>query len=276
MIDAHQHFWSLANPFADWPTSDLEAIHRDFGPADLEPLLAEAGVTGTVLVQAAPAVEETRYILALAERTAHVKAVVGWIDFAAADAIEQMGTLSHNPWLKGLRPMIQSEPEPGWILQTSFEPVFEAMTAVGLRFDALVRQDQISDIAALAARHPDLPIVLDHCGKPAIAESDPAKWQKSITDLAAHPNVHCKVSGLWTEAGEDCTPAAIKPYVDTVRAAFGEERLMWGSDWPVLNLAGSYQAWLDQALALFDDLSSTQRAAVFGGNAARFYGIDHD
>ncbi|MBO9627777.1 MAG: amidohydrolase family protein, partial [Microbacterium sp.] len=181
-----------------------------------------------------------------------------------------------HPLLKGLRPMIQNELEPGWILQPGFQPVFEAMVEAGLRFDALVRQHQIDDIAALAARHPDLPIVLDHCGKPVIASGEIAAWRNSIATLAAYPNVHCKVSGLWTEAGDDCSATAIAPYIDVVRAAFGTRRLMWGSDWPVLNLAGSYRDWLDQALALFADLDIAERAAVFGGNAARFYGLDHD
>lgn len=276
MIDAHQHFWQLANPFTDWPTPELAAIHRDFGPADLAPLLAEAGVTGTVLVQAAPAVEETHFILALAERTAHVRAVVGWIDLAAADALDQMAALARHPLLKGLRPMIQSEPEPGWILQPAFRPVLEAMVETGLRFDALVRQHQIGDIAALAARHHDLPIVLDHCGKPDIAAGGSAAWRDSIAALGAYGNVHCKVSGLWTEAGGDCSAATIASYFETVRAAFGPERLMWGSDWPVLNLAGSYRGWLDQAQTLFEDLGPAERAAVFGGNAARFYGFDDD
>lgn len=275
MIDAHQHFWSLANPFTDWPTADLAAIHRDYGPADFAPLLAEAGVTGTVLVQAAPAVEETRSLLALAERTAHVKAVVGWIDFAAADALERMAELSRHPLLKGLRPMIQSEPESGWILRPAFRPVIEAMQDKGLRFDALVRQHQINDIAVLAARHPDLPIALDHCGKPAIASGDSAAWRDSIAGLSAHANVHCKVSGLWTEAGDDRSAVTIAHYLEVVRAAFGTERLMWGSDWPVLNLAGSYLAWLEQALALLNDLSPAYRKAVFGGNAARFYGFEY-
>ena len=276
MIDAHQHFWQLANPFTDWPTPDLALIHRDFLPADLASLLADAGVTGTVLVQAAPAVEETRFILKLAERATHVKAVVGWIDFAATDALDQLSALVRHPLLKGLRPMIQGEPEPGWILQSAFRPLLEAMAVAGLRFDALVLQHQIDDIVALAAQHPDLLIVVDHCGKPAIASGDSAAWRNSIARLAAQPNVYCKVSGLWTEAGDDWSAATIAPYVEAVRAAFGTQRLMWGSDWPVLNLAGGYRDWLDQALALFDDLDPGERAAVFGGNAARFYGFSYD
>jgi len=118
--------------------------------------------------------------------------------------------------------------------------------------------------------------VLDHCGKPAIASGDSAAWRNSIARLAAQPNVYCKVSGLWTEAGDDWSAATIAPYVEAVRAAFGTQRLMWGSDWPVLNLAGGYRDWLDQALALFDDLDPGERAAVFGGNAARFYGFSYD
>jgi L-fuconolactonase len=275
-IDAHQHFWTLANPFTDWPGPDLAAIHRDFGPADLAPHLARSGVDGTVLVQAAPALAETHHMLELAARTPFVKAVVGWIDFDAADAIAQLHTLADHPQLKGLRPMLQSLREPGWILHDARRPVLRAMVARGLRFDALVRADQIGDMVDLAARHPDLPVVLDHGGKPEIAAGAFAKWARDIERLAAHPQVWCKLSGLWTQAGADHGIATIAPYARHLLACFGTGRVMWGSDWPVLELAGDYHQWFDQALALAGEFDASQIDAVMGGNAARFYGLDDD
>ncbi len=274
-IDAHQHFWSLANPFTDWPTPDLAAIHRDFGPVDLRPLLDKTGIEGTVLVQAAPAVAETRYLLALAQEYSFVKGVVGWIDFEAADALGQLEGLASNPALKGLRPMIQSIEEPGWILCGEFDPLFRAMIAANLSLDGLVRAHQIGDLVHLAARYPELRIVLDHGGKPDIADGSLIRWATAIEALARHPNVHCKLSGLWTEAGADISAEAIRPYAAHLLAVFGVERLMWGSDWPVVELAGSYADWFEQAKLLLADLGEADRVKIFGGNAARFYRLDN-
>jgi L-fuconolactonase len=274
-IDAHQHFWALANPFTDWPTPDLAAIHRDFGPEDLRPLLDKTGIEGTVLVQAAPAVAETQYLLALAKEHSFVKGVVGWIDFEAADALGQMEGLASNPLLKGLRPMIQSIEEPGWVLRSEFDQLFRAMIAANLSFDGLVRAHQIGDLVHLAARYPELRIVLDHGGKPDIAGGAFIRWAAATEALARHPNVHCKLSGLWTEAGADIGSEAIRPYAAHLLAVFGPERLMWGSDWPVVELAGSYADWFEQAELLLAGLSSADRAKIFGGNAAHFYRLDN-
>jgi L-fuconolactonase len=274
-IDAHQHFWALANPFTDWPTPDLAAIHRDFGPEDLRPLLDRTGVEGTVLVQAAPSLAETQYLLALAQERSFVKGVVGWIDFEAADALRQLEGLASYPALKGLRPMIQSIEEPGWILRSEFDPLFRAMIAANLSLDGLVRAHQIGDLVHLAARYPELRIVLDHGGKPDIAGGAFIRWAAATDALARQPNVHCKLSGLWTEAGADIGSEAIRPYAAHLLAVFGPERLMWGSDWPVVELAGSYADWFEQAELLLAGLSSADRARVFGGNAAHFYRLDN-
>lgn len=275
-IDAHQHFWALANPFTDWPTPDLAAIYRDFGPDDLSPLLDKTDIEGTVLVQAAPALAETQYMLALAREHRFVKGVVGWIDFEAGDALGQLERLASEPALKGLRPMIQSIEEPGWVLRSEFDPLFRAMIAAGLRFDGLVRAHQIGDLEQLAARYPDLGMVLDHGGKPDIANGAFASWADRIDALVRHANVYCKLSGLWTEAGPDIGIEAIRPYAAHLLAAFGPDRVMWGSDWPVVELAGAYVDWFGQAESLLAGLDETDREKVFGGNAARFYRLDND
>lgn len=273
IVDSHHHFWSLGNPFTDWPTPDLAPIHRDFLPSDLEAEIAAAGVTGTVLVQAAPALAETHWLLEIAARTPTVLGVVGWVDLAAPSATEDLTALAHDPLLRGLRPMLQSIPQQGWILAGAVEPALRAMAGRGLCFDALVRADQIGEITRLARRHPDLRIVLDHGGKPDIANGVFAPWAADLEVLAACPNVWCKLSGLWTEAGQDLSDATIAPWARHILSCFGTARTIWGSDWPVVRLAGGYTGWLAQCRRLFDDLDDHGRAQVFALNGMDFYGL---
>lgn len=272
-VDAHQHFWTLSNAFTVWPTQDLPDIHRDYGPDDLAPELSRAGVDGTILVQAAPSVEESLYLLDIAERCDFVLGVVGWVDFAAEDALAQLDRLAASPWFKGVRPMLQDIVEPGWILKDEFASLFDALLARGLRFDALINPEQLPMIVELAHRYPGLPIIVDHGGKPPIAAGDFAAWAEGIGALARMPMVYCKLSGLWTEAGSDISEPRIRPYVRHLLDCFGAGRLVWGSDWPVVHLAGSYHAWLSQCRALLADLVPAHQAAVFGGNAMRFYDV---
>lgn len=272
-LDAHHHLWKLANPFTVWPTPDLVAIHRDFEPADLRPHLDACRIDATIVVQAAPSLAETKYLLGIARDCPFVEGVVGWIDFQAPDALGQLAELAANPLLKGLRPMLQDISERRWILRPEFSPIFGAMLVHGLCLDALVRPSQIEDIAALASRHVDLPIILDHGGKPPIGDGEFASWAGQVGHLAGHPNVHCKLSGLWTEANGDCSIERIAPYARYLLDVFGPARLIWGSDWPVLGLSGRYEDWLEQCEALFAHLSEAERMGVFGLNGRRFYGI---
>lgn len=275
MIDAHQHFWQLGRGDYGWPTASEAAIFRDFGPEDLAPLLARAGVRQTVLVQATPTVAETSYLLGLAARTPFVAAVVGWIDLTAPDAVATIDGLRTDPALKGLRPMLQSIAETDWILQPAAEAALRHMAKVGLRFDALIQPRHLGAIATLAQRHPDLAIVIDHVAKPRMGAGiapDP-RWQAGMSALAALPNCWCKLSGMITEIGPDWKPADLTAHAAHVLAAFGPGRVMWGSDWPVVNLAGDYANWADQARALAAGLSPQERAQVFGGTARAFYGL---
>lgn len=272
-LDAHQHFWSLANAFTDWPTSELEAIHRDFGPDDLEAILAVNCINGTILVQAAPNIEETRWCLSIADQHDFVRGVVGWIDFEGHDALDQMDRLACHPKLVGLRPMVQSIAEPGWLLREQFEPVFLRMMSNDLKLDGLVLHHQISDLTVLAGRYPGLAIVLDHAGKPPFQTNGFERWSQDIESLAAHPNVFCKLSGLWNEAGDDRSFARLFPWVSHLLDCFGANRLMWGSDWPVLNLVGAYSQWQHQCEQLLAHLSVDEREKIFGDNGKHFYGI---
>ncbi len=272
-IDAHQHFWRLSRGDYGWLDASLAPIHRDFGPQDLGPLLTQNGVDRTILVQAAPTAEETDFILALAQATPFVAGVVGWADFEAPDAARRIAERAAQPGLVGLRPMIQDLPQTDWMLGPAIQPAIEAMIAAGLRFDALVKPAHLPVLLTFARRHPDLRIVIDHGGKPNIAAGEHDGWARDIQALAKEPNVACKLSGLITEAAPDPTPADLRPYVDTLLEAFGPKRLMWGSDWPVLNLNGDYAGWRDDAEALSEGLSVDERDWVFGKTARAFYGV---
>ncbi len=267
VIDAHQHFWLLKDRHGAWPPRDLAAIHRDFLPPDFDPHLREAGVEGTVLVQSLPSVEDTRFMLDLAERTSFVRGVVGWVDMKAPDAPSVVADLAMLPKLKGLRPMLQDLAEDDWIDDPALDPSVAAMRAHDLVFDALVLPRHLQALEAFARRHPDLPIVIDHAAKPLIAEGQYTDWRKSMKSLAGLANVWCKLSGMLTEAGSQ-KPQAVRPYAETVLELFGPHRVIWGSDWPVLELAGSYGEWLRQCREI---VPAADHAAVFGGNAKRFY-----
>ncbi|UVF22055.1 amidohydrolase family protein [Microvirga terrae] len=270
-IDAHQHFWLMRNREGQWPPPELADIHRDFGPQDLEPVLKACGIGGTVLVQSLPTMDDTDFMLDLADRHSFILGVVGWVDLKGSDAARHVARLSAHPRLKSLRPMLQDIADDDWIDDPQLDPAIDAMKKADLRFDALVMPQHLRALTALAKRHPDLPIVIDHGAKPRIATGEIHSWRGLIADLAALPQVHCKLSGLLTEAAERRGMSTIRPYVDTLLELFGPERLIWGSDWPVLRLAGTYEEWL----AMCHDLVPVRHHdAVFGMNAARFYKLD--
>lgn len=272
-IDAHQHFWQLAARHGGWPPPELAAIHRDFTPADLQPLLAAHGIDATVLVQSLPDEADTRFMLDLAARHPFIGAVVGWTDLKAPDAPARIAALAAHPKLRGLRPMLQSQGDDAWIDDPALDPAIEAMLRHGLAFDALVLPRHLPALRAFALRHPRLPIVIDHIAKPAIADGAPGPWLADIAGLAALPQVHCKLSGLVTEAGPCWSVERLRPYAAHVLAAFGPARVMWGSDWPVLDLAADYGTWLAASAALLAHLDEPARQAILGLNAQRFYRI---
>lgn len=275
IVDAHQHFWRLADREGQWPPAELAAIYRDFGPADLAPLLQATGVAATVLVQSLPSVADTHWMLAQADATPWVRGVVGWVDFKAADAPAQIAALARHPRLKGLRPMLQDLPDDHWIADPACDPAALAMAAHGLVFDALVLPRQLPGLLRFAQRHPDLRLVIDHAAKPLIAAGEMEPWRADMAALAALPQVHCKLSGLLTEAGERRDAAALQPYAQMLWTLFGPQRLLWGSDWPVLRLAAGYADWWQMAQTLAGQFTPAPQPAdlqaLFGGNAARLY-----
>jgi L-fuconolactonase len=271
IIDAHQHFWDPARGDYGWLTPDLP-IHRIYGPADLEPLMQEAGVTGSILVQAAPTTAETDYMLGIARRTPSVLGVVGWIDLEAPDAAAQIRRRAQDPHFLGVRPMLQDIAEPDWILRPELASALNAIAGEGLVFDALILSHQIGVIAQLAQRHPDLSIVLDHGAKPKLGNVEAmAAWRGEMAKLATRSNLCCKLSGLLTECPPGASLDAVAQAIAALLDLFGPERLLWGSDWPVLTLASSYQDWFRFARDAVAAWQPEAVAAIFGGNATRIY-----
>lgn len=271
MIDAHQHFWQLARGDYGWLTPELGSIHRDFGPADLAPILARHDIAQTILVQAAPTLAETEYLLHVAAETPFVAGVVGWVDVTAADASATIDRLAENDLLVGLRPMIQDIADDDWLLRADLAPALLAMIDHDLVFDALVQPRHLVRLARLIERFPSLRVVIDHGAKPLIKTGQMEPWRSDLAILSANPNIRCKLSGLVTEAAADWRDDDIRPYAQALLELFGSERLVWGSDWPVVNLAGGYDHWRALSLDILAMLDEKSRVAVLGGNAADLY-----
>lgn len=285
-VDSHQHFWRVSRGDYRWLRADdpaLAPLLRDFGPEDLAPTLRTHGIGRTVLVQAADSTAETEYLLALAARHDVVGGVVGWVDLARADSAATLERWAAQAKFKGVRPMLQDLAQDDWILHGPSAEALQAIERLGLRLDALVKPRHLKPLLAFVRRHPGLPVVIDHAAKPQLAQGWSADWagpwQRGIAALAALPQVCCKFSGLLTEAaGVESVAAAVaalRPVWDTLLQAFGPQRLLWGSDWPVLTLAADYARWVEVSEALIGELPPTQRAQVWHDNAQRFYGLEH-
>jgi L-fuconolactonase len=275
-IDAHQHYWSLARGDYRWLSPRLVPLYRDYGPRDLAPELERAGIAGTILVQAADSIDETRYLLALAERTPSVRGVVGWIDLAASSAAVELAALARDARLVGLRPMLQDLALDTWVLQPAVVEVLRALPQSRLCFDALVKPRHLPVVAQLLERIPELDLVVDHAGKPRIGSARRRwdgfeNWRAGLARIAAHPRAHCKLSGLLTEAEADADAGELARVVETVLELFGPERCLWGSDWPVLQLVSDYSTWFERARTLLARLDAREREAVLGANALNFY-----
>lgn len=285
-IDSHQHFWRRSRGDYAWLRPDdpaLTPLLRDFEPADLQPALQAAGVSRTVLIQAADTVAETEFLLEQAARHEFVGGVVGWADLGRDDAAALIEDWSRRPKFKGVRPMLQDLPDADWIASAPRRAPVQALVRKGLRFDALVKPAHLEALLAFARAWPDLPIVIDHAAKPQLAQGWNADWaiawRRHMAELAALPQVHCKLSGLLTEmapadrGSEASALAALRPAWDALLHWFGPARLMWGSDWPVLQLAGDYAGWVALSERLIGELSADEQAQVRRGCAQRFYGI---
>lgn len=271
IVDAHQHFWDPARGDYGWLTPD-KPICRLFGTQDLRPLLVETGVDATILVQAAPTVAETDYMLGIARKTPWILGVVGWIDLLAPDAPDEVRRRAEDPHFLGVRPMLQDLADSRWILQPGLNAALHAIAAEGLVFDALILPHQIAVITELAQRHPQLSIMLDHAAKPRLGDADAMlAWAKDMEALAAMPNLACKVSGLLTELTASGSRDDVERAVGVLFHLFGPQRLVWGSDWPVLCLAANYPDWFELAREAIAAKQPSAVPAVMGANALRLY-----
>lgn len=275
IVDAHQHFWSLDRGDYEWLTPALPALYRDFLPADLQHHLGAAGVGRTVLVQAAASEAETRFLFEIARATPFVTGVVGWIDMTAQDAPDRIARLQDEGagYLKGIRPMIQDMADDRWILSAKLDAAFQALSDRQLAFDALVHPRHLPYLQERLDRHPELRTVIDHCAKPDIARAEFDSWAQAMLSLSRRTQTWCKLSGLLTQLAPGQPHESILPYARHVLTCFGAQRVIWGSDWPVLNLASSYAHWFELTQSMLATLQPEEAAAVLGGNAARFYGL---
>jgi L-fuconolactonase len=271
-IDSHQHFWRLDRGDYTWLTPAFEPVYRDYLPEDLEPQIARAGVSSTIAVQAAATVDETRFLLELAQRHSFIAGVVGWVDFESVAAPATIAELAEDNHLVGLRPMIQDIPETEWMLNPQLAPVFEVMIDHDLVFDALVKPQHLMPLYELIGSHPELRVVVDHGAKPALRGGDLTEWKRDITAIARDTRAVCKLSGLVTEAGS-ANPAALAECVDHLLETFGPRRLLWGSDWPVCELVCSYEEWYQASEMLLVRVAPADRELIYSANARETYGI---
>ena len=275
-IDAHQHFWRYSPGEYAWIDERMGTLARDYLPSDLGGELASAGFEGCVAVQARQSLEETAFLLHLARETDFVLGVVGWADLRSPSLGAVLDDWSGESFLVGLRHVVQDEPDPEFLLRADFLRGIEALRERGLVYDVLVYPHHLPVTARFVERFPEQPFVLDHMAKPPVAADELEPWRTHLVALAEHPHVHCKLSGLVTEARwNDWTPDQLHPYLDAAYEAFGEDRVMYGSDWPVCLL--SARGYADQARVVLDwaeQLSPAAREKLLGANAARFYGLE--
>lgn len=276
IIDSHLHVWMLARGDYEWLTPDLNNLYADHALPDICPLFKQQGVDKCILVQAAASIAETHFLLQQAKDNVDLVAgVVGWIDFTSTQALKQLNTLCLEPLLLGIRPMLQDISPRDWILQEQFSPIFHALINNELVFDALVKQKQLSVIYELACRYPDLKIVINHCGKPDLDTPDRRQWLADLKALAQCPSVTIKLSGLPAQSTKAFDENVALGYVTEVIAQFGANRVMWGSDWPVVKLGSDYLSWLKfcQYSCTQLNLSLQQQSYLFHQTAAVVYGL---
>lgn len=273
-IDSHQHFWIYAPDRHEWITEEMSVIRKDFLPADLEPILKENGMNGSVLVQVDQTEEENEFQLKNAEENDFIKGVVGWVDLQAADLDDKLDFYKQFKKLKGFRHILQGEKQRDFMLRPTFMDGIRKLKKYGFTYDILIYTDQLKFTKEFVAAFPDQPFVIDHLAKPNIKEHEITEWKKDIMAIAEHQNVYCKISGMVTEADwlnwkkEDFTP-----YLDVVVEAFGTNRIMFGSDWPVCLVAATYDKMKGIVDDYFSKFSRDEQAAFFGRNAIKFYNL---
>lgn len=273
-IDAHHHYWKYNPVEYDWIDDAMAAIRADFLPETLEATIRSVGVDGVVTVQARQLVEETEWLLQMAQKHNFMKGVVGWLPLIDADLVRSLEFYSEVPKLKGLRHVLQGEPDMEYMLRPDFDRGLSLLKNYDLVYDILIFERQLPNTIRMVDRHPNQVFVLDHIAKPLIAQNELLPWSDNLRELARRENVYCKLSGMVTEADfRSWTPEQLKPYFDVVLEAFGPNRLMWGSDWPVCLVATSYNRWVQLISETISSFSETEQQTILGTNAQRVYNL---
>jgi L-fuconolactonase len=274
VIDSHQHFWIYTASEYGWIDEQMHLIRRDFLPSDLQQEMQRIGATRSVAVQARQTLEETAWLLNLAHEHHSIAGVVGWAPLAARDPAKHIERLAANPILKGVRHVLQDEPDDNYILRSDFNTGIKALHRFNLVYDILIFGKHLPQTIEFVDRHLDQIFVLDHLAKPHIGDHALMPWRDHLTELARRPNVYCKISGLITEADwKTWQPQDLQPYLDVVLEAFTPARLMFGSDWPVILVAGSYDRWFQVVQNAISKLSQSEQSRIWAGTAAEVYRI---
>jgi L-fuconolactonase len=272
IIDAHHHFWKYNLEEFGWIPDSWKTIRRDFLPADLETEIRNAGVDGVISVQARQTLDETRWLLELAEEHDFIQGVVGWVPLASPSLRDELDLLVQNRKLRGVRHIVQGESDPEFLLRPAFEEGIRALNGYGLSYDILILEHQLEQTIRFVDRHPGQFFIVDHVAKPKIAEGLLEPWSRLLRELGQRDNVACKLSGMVTEADpKNWTPASLAPYFEVALEAFGPQRLLYGTDWPVCLAGVPYKQWLATVQAALENLSESEKAAIFAGNAKKFY-----
>lgn len=271
-IDAHQHFWRYNPDEYGWIDDSMAILRRDFLPADLKPELHRAGFDACIAVQARQTLEETNWLLSLAEKNSFIAGVIGWVDLRASNVREQLAELAKNPKLLGVRHIVQGEPDDRFLLQLEFLRGIAALEEFNLTYDILIYTRHLPVAIDFVQRFPRQRFVLDHLAKPLMKTQTLQPWASHIRELAKFPNVFCKLSGMVTEADWSAwKPEHLAPYLDVALNAFGPERLMIGSDWPVCRVAASYSQIIGLVINFFEQYPREARESILGGTAQRFW-----
>ncbi len=273
-LDTHQHFWKYDPISYDWIDESMASIQRDFLPADLAPVLEKHGFSGCIAVQADQSENETEFLLGLAGDNDFIKGVVGWVDLRAPDVEDRLAVYSRDPKLRGIRHIVQGEPDVNFLLRPAFVRGLKCLKRFNLTYDILVFPHQLGAALELVRQMPEQAFVIDHIAKPYVKDGFIDGWALSMNEIAKYPNVCCKVSGMITEANwSGWTATDFKAYLDVVFSAFGTDRTMYGSDWPVCLVAGTYGQMLDLVQRYMQQFTQVEKDTFFGANGCAFYGV---
>jgi len=272
IVDSHQHFWQVGRFDYPWMSSEVPVLYRDYLPPTLAPVLEKNEVARTVLVQASNSLSESHWLLTMANDYPFIAGVVGWVDLTDAELQQRLAELISNPKFKGVRHLVESEPEDDWLVQPSVLKGLQTLASQSLTYDLLVHTRHLPHVKTVAESCPELSLVVDHMAKPPIAGGQISQWLRELKAVAMFPNVYCKLSGLVTEADHSAwKPDDLRPFVESALELFGPTRLLFGSDYPVCLLAASYDRVLDSFRELLKELNDDERSRIFSKNAVEFY-----